>query len=137
MLLYMAARSQLVHDQIKPSLESGKTVICDRYLLANVVYQGSAGGLSINDLWSVGKVATSGVSPDITILLDLEPDLAAKRIIRGADRLEKRGIEYFRKVREGFVQQHSRASKHSFIVDASQSVEQIQIKIQEFVSSCL
>jgi dTMP kinase len=134
MLLYMAARSQLVADQIQPSLRMGRTVICDRFLLANVVYQGVAGGLNTKDLWDVGRVATGGLAPDITIVLDLDPELAAKRITRGADRLEKRGIEYFRKVRDGFLEQHTSASKHTLVVDASQSVDQIQEAIRSFIA---
>jgi dTMP kinase len=134
MLLYMAARAQLVADQIRPALETGSIVICDRFLLANVVYQGEAGGLNVEDLWSVGRCATGGLSPDITIVLDLEPELAASRIQRGADRLEKRGLEYFRKVRQGFLNQVRRASHHTLVVDASQSIESMQAQVQHFVN---
>ena len=63
MLLYMAARAQLVEEIIRPALESGKTVVSDRYLLANVVYQGHAGGLDVETLWEVGRIATDSVSP--------------------------------------------------------------------------
>ena len=137
MLLYMAARAQLVADQIRPALDSGATVICDRFLLANVVYQGVAGGLSVDDLWSVGRCATGGLSPNLTVVLDLEPETAASRIQRGADRLEKRGIDYFKKVRLGFLEQISRASPQTLIVDASRSVDAIHSSICTFVDSYL
>ena len=135
MLLYMAARAQLVADQIRPALDSGVTVICDRFLLANVVYQGVAGGLNVDDLWSVGRCATGGLSPDVTVILDLEPEAAAARIQRGADRLEKRGIEYFKKVRLGFLEQVQRASSKNLVVDASGSVDAIHSLICTFVDS--
>jgi dTMP kinase len=135
MLLYMAARAQLVADQIRPALDSGATVICDRFLLANVVYQGVAGGLNVDDLWSVGRCATGGLSPDVTVILDLEPEAAAARIQRGADRLEKRGIEYFKKVRRGFLEQVQRASSKSLVVDASGSVDAIHSLIRTFVDA--
>ncbi len=135
MLLYMAARAQLVADQIRPALEAGATVICDRFLLANVVYQGVAGGLDVEELWGVGKCATGGLSPDVTIVLDIDPEIAVTRLQRGPDRLEKRGIEYFRKVRQGFLEQVSRASRYSLVVDATQSIESIQNEICQFVDN--
>ena len=133
MLLYMAARAQLVAEQLQPALDSGKTVICDRFLLANVVYQGVAGGLSIDDLWSVGRCATGGLSPDATIVLDLDPELAFKRIQRGPDRLEKRGLDYFRVVRQGFLEQVINTGGKSTIVDASQDIDQIHKQIADFI----
>jgi len=133
MLLYMAARAQLVADQIRPALQAGATVICDRFLLANVVYQGVAGGLDVEELWEVGKCATGGLSPDVTVVLDIDPEIAVTRLQRGPDRLEKRGIEYFRKVRKGFLEQVSRASRYSLVVNATQSIESIHNEIREFV----
>jgi dTMP kinase len=132
MLLYMAARAQLVAEQIRPALATGATVICDRFLLANVVYQGVAGGLNVGELWSVGRCATGGLAPDATIILDLEPEVAFQRIQRGHDRLEKRGLEYFRLVRNGFLTEVANASSNSLVVDASKSIEAIHALIAEF-----
>ncbi len=133
MLLYMAARAQLVDEQLRPALQSGSTVICDRFLLANIVYQGVAGGLDVNELWSVGKCATGGLAPDVTIVLDIDPEVAVKRLKRGPDRLEKRGIEYFRLVRTGFLQQILNAGGKSLVVNADQSILQIHQQIVKFV----
>lgn len=138
MLLYMASRAQLVVDRIKPAIASGKTVVCDRFLLANVVYQGSAGGLDIDELWRIGNVATGGLRPDITIVLDLDPKLALQRVEHsrgpaGQDRLEKRGLTYFEAVRNGFLTEHARASKRSLVVDASQSIDAIHQTIRKFI----
>lgn len=137
MLLYMAARAQLVAEQLRPELESGKTVVCDRFLLANVVYQGCAGGLPVDDLWTVGRCATGGLRPDVTILLDLEPEIAFQRIQRGQDRLEKRGIEYFLAVRKGFLQELHRASDRTVCVDAHQEVQAIHQEIMKKLSNWL
>lgn len=133
MLLYMAARAQLVAEQLRPALQAGSTVICDRFLLANVVYQGVAGGLSVDDLWAVGKCATGGLYPDATIVLDLDPEVAFQRIQRGPDRLEKRGLEYFRLVRQGFLEQVAWAGGKSKVVDATQGILQIHRQIADFV----
>jgi len=135
MLLYMAARAQLVAEQLRPALESGATVICDRFLLANVVYQGVAGGLNVDDLWSVGRCATGGLTPDATIVLDIEPEVAFKRIQRGPDRLEKRGIEYFQLVRKGFLEQIQHAGGTAIVVNAEQDILKIHSDIAVFVDS--
>jgi len=134
MLLYMAARAQLVDEQIRPSLEAGKTVLCDRYLLANVVYQGCAGGLDIESLWEVGNIATGGLKPDVTIVFDLDTAIALQRVGTGQDRLEKRGFDYFQKVRQGFLDQVSRASTHSIVIDASASPEIVHQRVTEYLS---
>ncbi len=136
MLLYMAARAQLVDEQLRPALRSGFTVICDRFLLANIVYQGVAGGLDVDELWSVGKCATGGLAPDATIVLDIDPEIAVKRLKRGLDRLEKRGIEYFRLVRNGFLHQILNAGGKSLVVNADQDIMQIHHQIVRFVD-CL
>jgi dTMP kinase len=129
MLLYMAARAQLVAENIRPALDAGITIVCDRYLLANVVYQGSAGGLNTEDLWSVGKIATAGCMPDVTIVLDVDPQIAAERIQRGQDRLEKRGIDYFRKVRQGFLDQLQHCGGATAVIDASRDIQSIHRQI--------
>ncbi len=135
MLLYMASRAQLVAEQIRPALARGETVICDRYLLANVVYQGFAGGLSIDDLWTIGSIATGGLQPDFTIVLDLDAELGLERVGGSRDRLEKRGLQYFQKVRRGFLEQHPRAGKKSFVVDASQAPEIVHKAVYEFIEA--
>lgn len=137
MLLYMAARAQLVAENIRPALESGAVVLCDRFLLANVVYQGSAGGVDIEALWQVGRVATGGCMPDVTVVLDIDPKLASERIQRGQDRLEKRGIEYFRKVRQGFLEQLPRCGGVTGVVDADQSIERVHQSIIQIVRSAM
>ncbi len=91
MFLYMAARAQLVGEVIRPALEAGKVVVADRYLLANVVYQGHGGGLDVPTLWQVGEIATGGLMPDLTLVLDLPSEAAAARISRSPDRMERQG----------------------------------------------
>lgn len=129
MLLYMASRAQLVEEVLRPALAECDYVITDRYLLANVVYQGVAGGLDPNSIWQVGRVATGGLTPDLTIVLDLPIEIASQRITRTRDRLESRGEAYFAKVRQGFLEQHIHAGGKSIVVDATQSIEAIHAQI--------
>lgn len=130
MLLYMAARAQLVEEIIRPALRAGKTVVSDRFLLANVVYQGHAGGLPVEDLWRVGQVTVDGVLPSFTFLLDLDPKIAEQRLQGNFDRMESRGIEFLTKVRDGFLAEAVRQPQTIAVINANQSIEQVQQEIR-------
>ena len=91
MLLYMAARAQLVSEVIRPALEAGKIVVSDRYLLANIAYQGYGGRLDVPMLREIGRIATGGLMPDLTMVLDLPVDAAAARIRRAPTAWSGRG----------------------------------------------
>jgi dTMP kinase len=130
MLLYMAARAQMVEESIRPALDEGKTVVTDRYLLANIVYQGHAGGLDIETLWEVGRVATGGLMPDLTLVLDMPAQDAAARIERRLDRMERQGAEFHARVREGFLVEAARQPEKIIVIDAARSREQVQADIR-------
>ncbi len=137
MLLYMASRAQLVAEHILPALDSGQTVITDRFLLANVVYQGSAGGLPTEHIWNVGRIATGGRMPDLTILLDIDVLQSMQRIDRGFDRLESRGLEYMERVRWGFLEQSQCLAPHVKVVDANASIDVVHERIVACVDSLI
>jgi dTMP kinase len=103
MLLYMASRAQLVEEVIAPALADGRVVVSDRYLLANIVYQGSAGGLMEEEIALVGMVATGGLLPDLTLVLDIAPEAAAARVGLPRDRIEDRPLFYHERVRAGYL----------------------------------
>lgn len=109
MLLYMASRAQLVDDVIRPALAAGRIVISDRFLLANLVYQGYAGGLSVDDLWQVGRVAIGDLLPDLTLILDVPPGLGRSRAGGARDRIEDRPDLYHERVRQGFLAAYEQA----------------------------
>lgn len=133
MLLYMAARTQLVEEVIRPALEQGKTVLCDRYLLANVVYQGHGGGLDVATLWEVGRIATDGLTPDLTIVLDTSADVAAARMVRPLDRMEKQGAAFHARVREGFLIEAAKTPERIVVVSAAGSIDEVQAEIRKAV----
>jgi dTMP kinase len=133
MLLYMAARAQLVDEVIRPALASGKTVVSDRYLLANVVYQGHAGGLDPATIWQVGAVATAGCLPDLVIVLDMSPEDAAQRINRPRDRMESQGEAFERAVRAGFLTEATRHPEQYAVVNASRPIEAVHADIRAAV----
>jgi dTMP kinase len=130
MFLYMAARAQMVRQIIRPALAEGKTVVADRYLLANVVYQGYGGGLDVDTLWEVGRVATGGLMPELTVVLDLSAQLAASRLSGEPDRMEQQGDAFHRRVRDGFLAEAAREPERIVVVDTSAPIEQVQAEIQ-------
>ncbi len=136
MLVYMAARAQLTAELIRPALLAGKIVVSDRYLLANVVYQGHAGGLDVQDLWEVGKIATGGLSPDLTFVLDLPVEAAAKRRTDPPDRMESRGLEFHERVRQGFLTEAARLES-VLVVDANRTADAIQEDIRSAFTAAL
>ncbi len=130
MLLYMAARAQLVDEIIRPALEAGKTVIADRFLLANIAYQGHAGGLGRQPLCDVGQIATDGIVPHLTFLLDLDPVAAAGRRDREPDRIEERGDAFLEQVRRGFLEESRRCPETIVRIDAAPDPEQVQSAVR-------
>lgn len=129
MLLYMAARAQLVEEVIRPALAAGKTIISDRYLLANVVYQAHGGGLAADDVWTVGRVTVAGLMPRLIFLLDMPAARAAQRLNRQLDRMEAQGLDYLERVRQGFLTEAARFPGQIAVIDADQPIEAIHAAV--------
>ncbi|MFN0018476.1 MAG: dTMP kinase [Pirellulaceae bacterium] len=129
MLMYMAARAQLVEEVIRPALAAGKSVISDRYLLANVVYQGHAGGLSPAEVWQVGQVTVAGIMPTLTFLLDIPAATAAARFSRALDRMESQGLEYMERVRQGFLLEAAKRPEEIVVIDATAAADVVHNNI--------
>jgi dTMP kinase len=130
MLLYMAARAQLVEEVIRPALLAGKTVISDRFLLANIVYQGYAGGVDVPDIRLFGRVATAGISPDCVFVFDMPPQKARERMGQDLDRIEQRGDEYRETLRAGFLTEAKVIGSSVHIIDADRSVGDIHSELR-------
>lgn len=135
--LYMAARAQLVDEVIRPALQAGKAVVSDRFLLANVVYQGHAADGDPEGLWQVGRLATGGLEPDLTFVLDVPVEVADARMGREPDRMEARGSEYRRRVREGFLFEARRRPDRIHLVDSTQEIGRIAAEIRQRAGTIL
>jgi dTMP kinase len=133
MLLYMAARAQLVEEVIRPALAAGRTVVCDRFLLANIVYQGHAGGLDPEEIRRVGQVATGGIAPKLTFLLDMPAEEAARRMQRAPDRMERQGLEYLTRVRDGFLREAAGTAEKIVVIDAARDPDAVEAAIRAAV----
>ncbi len=136
-LLFMASRAQLVAEVIRPALAAGGIVVCDRFLLANVVYQGLAGGLDPEQLWKVGGLSSGGLEPDLTIVLDMPTQAAAARRNRPADRMERRDGAFHERVRAGFLAEAARRPERIRMVNAAAGVDEVQQRIREEVARVL
>lgn len=130
MLLYMASRAQLAQQVIRPALDAGKTVVSDRYLLANVAYQGYTGEMNAEEVWQVGDVAVEDVKPTTVFLLDMPVQDALQRLDREQDRMESRGRDFMEQVRQGFLAEADRRSE-LIVIDAARDIESIQADIRQ------
>lgn len=139
MLLYAAARAQLVAEIIKPSLEQGKTVICDRFLDSSYAYQGFGRGINLENIEKVNNIAIDGVMPEITFFFDLDPEIALKRRMASssADRIENEKIEFHKRVHAGFVDLANRYPGRIRTIDASRRVDDIRADVKAILDSLL
>ncbi len=133
MFLYMASRAQVVSDVIKPALEMGRTVICDRFLDSTVAYQGYGLGMDIAFIKNVGKVATLGVKPDLTVFLDLPVKKGLRHRLAVEDRIEKRSLAYHSRVRYGYLCLARQEPKRIKLVKVMPDKESTQAAIRKLV----
>ncbi|MFH1894241.1 MAG: dTMP kinase [Candidatus Zixiibacteriota bacterium] len=140
LLLFLAARAQLVDDLIIPSLESGRIVICDRFFDSTFAYQGFARGLPVEKIREINTFATSGLVPDLTLLFDLPVEVAQGRgagLSSGGDRLENEVAEFHRRVRDGYLQLVRTEPMRIKVIDASGSLDVVWSKTWELTRSFL
>jgi dTMP kinase len=136
-LLFMASRAQLAAEIVRPALDAGRVVVSDRFLLANVVYQGYAGGLDPELVWQTGRMATGGLEPDLTVILDMPVEAALARRTGSPDRFESRDTLYQNRVRQGFLAEARRDPGSLRVVDASHPIEVVHEHICEEVARVL
>jgi dTMP kinase len=123
-LLYAASRRQHLAEKVLPALGRGAVVLCDRFVDSSLVYQGYARGLGIEAVGEINRFATEGRMPDVTLYLDLDPEVGLSRIEasgrRQADRLDLEGLDFHRRVREGYHKVASMFPERFVTLDASQ-----------------
>jgi dTMP kinase len=117
-LLYMASRAQLVEQVIAPALAAGRLVLADRFLSSTLAYQGTAGGLSEEEIMDLARVAVGGSWPDLTVIFDVDAATAAARLARGRDRMERKGDDFHGRVRQGYLEQARRHPQRHLVIDA-------------------
>ena len=139
-LLYAADRAHHVATKVRPALAEGKVVITDRYLDSSVAYQGAGRKLAADEIRNISLWAVDGLLPDLTVLVDLDPEIAAERrkgTGQEADRLEREKIDFFRAVRDEFLKLAAAEPDRFLIVDATQTPEQIFVHIAKKLDELL
>jgi len=133
MLLYMAARSQIVAEVIAPQLKLGAVVICDRFLDSTLAYQGYGLGIGLDFIECVGNFATFGIKPDLTIFLDLPVNKGLSHRNGSPDRIERRSFFYHLKVRKGYLKLAEREPKRIKVVRVEEDKYCTQKKIRGLI----
>lgn len=138
-LLYSASRAQLVRGVIRPALARGEVVLCDRYADSSLAYQGAGRGLAPAFLADLTREVTGGLTPDLTVLLDLDPAVGLARAARRGqpDRLEQADLGFHRRVRQGFLDLAAGERGRFLVLDADLSAEDLARTIRRAVGERL
>jgi dTMP kinase len=127
MLLYMAARAQMMRQSILPALDAQFCVLCDRFVSSTLAYQSGGEGLTARDIVCIAEIAIAGRWPDLTVLLDMPPEAASQRRIGAEkDRIERRSADYHRQVRQRYLDQVDADPKRFVVVNAAESLERVR-----------
>ena len=137
MLLYMASRSQLMTERIRPALEARRFVLADRFISSTLAYQGTAGGLDPEEILAVGRVATGGCWPDLVVIFDVDEETAAGRLPADLDRMEAKGAAFHRRVRQGYLAQAERDPDRHLVIDATQTEDEVFVALVEGITARL
>ena len=133
-LLFAAARAQLTAEQIKPAITKGEFVICDRFTDSTIAYQGYGRGLNINNLELINTIATDGLIPDITFILDVDPQKATERLKTvNPDRMEAAGIDFFKKIRQGYCQIREQNQSRCIVINGEKPQKDISKEIHHII----
>lgn len=137
-LLYAASRAELVEQVIRPALAAGRIVICDRYVDSSLAYQGVAGGLGVDTVRQLNRLATGGLEPGLTLLLDLPAAAAAaRRRHRTADRMEGKGEAFLEQVQRGYRELAAAEPDRIRVIAADRPVADVQADMQAVVAAWL
>jgi dTMP kinase len=143
-LLFLAARAQVVSNVIRPALEKGVWVLCDRFSDSTFAYQGYGRGVDLEKLRALNDFATSGLKPNLTLLLDVPPNVSKSRLHErqiatssSADRIEQAGDAFHERLRNGFIEMAKNEPNRFVIIDSSKSIEEVDDEIQKAVLAFL
>lgn len=136
-LLYAAARRQHLVEKVIPALESGKVVLCDRFLDSSLAYQGHARGLGIEEIYNINKFAIGEYLPDLSLIFDLDPETGLDRINKNKDRevnrLDLEKIDFHNKVREGYNILLGSGNNNRVKIDASQTIDEVFESVKKVI----
>ena len=137
LFLYLADRAQHVDELIVPNLNEGKMVLCDRYIDSTLAYQGYARGLNIDEIINLNNLVTHSLMPDLTLLFDIDTNIAMTRIGDQKDRLESEAAHFHEKVRNGYLDLAKKNPQRIKIIDATMSIEDINKQVIKLIEDIL
>ncbi len=133
--LFLADRAQHIDTIIKPAVERGEIVLCDRHTDSTVAYQGYGRGIDLNRINLLNDIATSGMKPDLTFIFDIDIDTSMSRVGKEKDRMESAGVEFFKKVREGYLAIAKQEPQRVKLIDGSKSIDDIHSEVLAIIKS--
>ena len=135
--LFLADRAQHADCIIKPAIKNGVIVLCDRHTDSTIAYQGYGRGVDIDELKKLNNIAVNGLKPDLTIVFDIDAKTSMERVGKEKDRMESAGIEFFERVREGYLKIAEQEPDRVKVVDSTKSIEEIHQKVLELVKNAI
>ena len=131
--LFLADRAQHVDCIIKPALKEGKIILCDRHTDSTIAYQGYGRNLDLDRINYLNNIATSGLKPDLTIVFDVDVETSLSRVGGSKDRMESAGVDFFNRVREGYLEIAKKEPQRVRVINSSDTIENIHKKVVELV----
>ena len=135
--LFLADRAQHIDKIVKPAIENGVIVLCDRHTDSTIAYQGYGRGLNIEELNKLNNLATGGMKPDLTLLFDVNSETSMKRIGVQKDRMESAGLEFQKKVRAGYLELAKNEPQRIKILNSSKSIEELHQEVLNIIAGIL
>jgi len=132
--LFLADRAQHIDTIVKPAIENGKIVLCDRHIDSTVAYQGYGRGLDIDQINYLNDLATSGLKPDLTLLFDVDTETSMMRVGKNKDRMESAGIEFQEKVRQGYLKLAKSEPNRIKVFDSRKTIEQLHQEVLTIIA---
>lgn len=133
--LFLADRAQHIDCIIKPALNEGKIILCDRHTDSTVAYQGYGRGLDIERINYLNNIATGNLKPDLTIVFDIDIETSMQRVGKTKDRMESAGMEFFNRVREGYLEISKKEPQRVKVINSADTIENIHKKVLESVNN--
>jgi len=135
--LFLADRAQNMDCIIKPAVEKGVIVLCDRHTDSTIAYQGYGRGVNIDELKNLNDIATGGRKPDLTIVFDIDVQTSQARVGEEKDRMESAGVEFFERVRKGYLEIAKREPERVKVVDSMRTIEEIHNEVVELIENAI
>lgn len=132
--LFLADRAQHINTIIKPAVERGEIVLCDRHTDSTVAYQGYGRGVDLDRINMLNDIATSGMKPDLTFIFDIDIETSMSRVGKEKDRMESAGVEFFKRVREGYLNIAKQEPNRVKLLNGSDKIEDIHAQILDIIN---